>query len=107
MSLEYQNTVKELASKYGPESLVVVLGLLDEELVEIQAVTMTDGDPSGVGSLSGVALRLKVYHILEPEIKSQIPEAVYREQMGLLEITAGSEKIEKISKMLKQLRTTR
>ncbi|MBI2450178.1 MAG: hypothetical protein HYV47_01425 [Candidatus Nealsonbacteria bacterium] len=107
MSLEYQNAVKDLAFKYGPENLVVMLGFLDMDLIEIQAITMTDGDPSGVGSLSGVALRLKVYHILEPEIKSQIPQDVYQEQIGLMAITAGPEKIAKISELLQQLRTTR
>lgn len=104
MSLEYQKSVKEMAEKYGPENLVVVLGFLDEELVEIYATTLTLGDPSYSGSLAGVALRLKVYHILEPEVKDQIPEVVYQEQMGLAEITTGQEKIKKISKMLKEIR---
>lgn len=105
MGQEYQNTIKELVAKYGKENLVVMLGLLDEELVEIYALTLTQGDPSGIGPLSGVELRLPIYHILEPEVKAQIPADVYQNQMGLVEITAGSEKIEKIGELLKKART--
>lgn len=104
MSLEYQKNVKELTDKYGAANIVVVLGFLDEELVEIYATTLILGDPSFSGSLAGVALRLKVYHILEQELKAQIPEVIYQEQMGLTEIATGQEKIKKISQMLKELR---
>lgn len=105
MGQEYQNSVQELVAKYGKENLLVVLGLLDEELVEIYAITFTQGDPSGIGPLTGVELRLPIYHILEPEIKAQIPESVYQDQMGLVEIMAGPEKIKKMSELLKKART--
>lgn len=105
MGQEYQNSAQELAAKYGKENLLVILGLLEEELVEIYAITFTQGDPSGIGPLSGVALRLPVYHILEPEVKAKIPESIYQEQVGLVELTAGPEKIDKISKILKKART--
>lgn len=104
MGQEYQNSVLELVAKHGKENLLVMLGLLDEELVEIYAITFTQGDPSGIGPLTGVELRLPIYHILEPEVKSQIPESVYQDQMGLMEITAGPEKIQKITELLKKAR---
>lgn len=99
-----QNTIKAFADTYGRENLIVLLGFVDVELVEIYALTLTVGDPSGVGPLSGVALRLPVYHIFEPEIKSQIPEDVYNKQVLFVEISA-SENLEKIIEILKQART--
>lgn len=104
MSLEYQGTVKELADKFQPKNLIAILGFLDLELIEIYAETLINGDPSYSGSLAGVALRLPVYHVLEPEIKAEIPENVYQEQLGLVEISTGQEKIEEISKKLQEIR---
>ncbi len=105
MSPDYQIRIKELAEQYGGENLIVILGFADKELIEIYALTLTQGDISGVGPLSGVALRLKVYHILEPEVKAEIPEEVYREQVYMMEIAIAAETpIEEISKMLKGIR---
>lgn len=105
MSLEYQETVKELAGKHGPENLVVVLGFLDLQLIAIYAATLIFGDISYSGSLSGVELRLEVHHILELEVKAQIPEDIYQTQMGLVEITTGPEKIEQICRLLEKIKT--
>ena len=103
MEQTYQKNIKELVDKYGRENLIVLLGFVDVELIEIYGLTLTVGDPSGIGPLSGVALRLPVYHILEPEIKAQIPEAVFQEQVGMMEI-AASENLPEIIKILKKAR---
>ena len=48
------------------------------------AETVTAGDPTFAGPLAGVSLGLKVYHICEPEIKEEIDEAVYDEQISMM-----------------------
>jgi len=51
------------------------------------------GDPSWAGPLAGIALELPVYHIIEPEIKSQIDPKVYQEHLALMEIALDVDKI--------------
>lgn len=65
--------------------MVVVLGSPTPESAEVYARTVTEGDPSWVGPLAGVALNLPVYHILEPEMKAQFDSDVYQEQVGIME----------------------
>jgi betaine reductase len=54
---------------------------------------VTHGDPSWAGPLAGVALKLPVYHIIEPEIKAQIDPACYEEHLKLMEIALEADKI--------------
>lgn len=63
----------------------MVLGSPSPESSEIYARTVTEGDPSWVGPLAGVALGLPVYHVLEPEMKAQFDPAVYDEQVSIME----------------------
>jgi glycine/sarcosine/betaine reductase complex component A len=78
----------------------VVLGTPDSDSAELYAETVVHGDPSYAGPLAGVSLGLPVFHIMEPEIKSQIDPAVYNEHLGLLEIALDVEKIsQSISKV--------
>jgi len=51
------------------------------------------GDPSWVGPLTGVALGLPVFHIMEPEIKTQISPEVFNKHLALMEIALDVEKI--------------
>lgn len=74
-----------VAEREGTEGLVVVLGSPSAESAEIYARTVTEGDPSWVGPLAGVALGLPVYHVMEPEMKSQFDPAVYEEQVAIME----------------------
>ncbi len=60
------------------------------------------GDPSWAGPLAGVALGLPVYHIIEPEIKTQIAPACYEEHLKLMEIALD---VDKISQALTKLRS--
>jgi hypothetical protein len=60
----------------------VLLGMPTPESSELYALTVTEGDPSWAGALAGVALKLPVYHVLEPEIKEQIPDDVYEREVS-------------------------
>lgn len=86
MDLENQKRVKDFADKYGPENLVVILGASEGEAAGLAAETVTAGDPTFAGPLTGVQLGLRVYHVCEEAIKSQIPEDVYEEQVGMMEM---------------------
>ena len=86
MDLENQKRVKEFAEEYGAENLVVVLGAAEGEAAGLAAETVTLGDPTFAGTLTGVQLGLTVYHVCEPEIKEEFDEAVYDEQVGMMEM---------------------
>ena len=86
MDLENQKRVKEFAEEYGAENLVVVLGAAEGEAAGLAAETVTLGDPTFAGPLAGVSLGLSVYHICEPEVKAEIDEAVYDEQVSMMEM---------------------
>ncbi len=106
MDADAQADIKRKAEQYGPENLVVVLGLKDPEAIEISAITLTEGDPSWAESapLTGVQLGLLVYSPLEPEIKNLVPKEIYEKQLGFTEIELGPEIIKKISQVLKTTR---
>jgi glycine reductase len=70
----------------GTEDMVVLLGTPNAESSKLYGLTVTDGDPAWAGVLAGVSLQLPVYHIMEPEIKSQVDSQVYEEQVGLTEM---------------------
>ncbi len=93
MDLENQKRVKEYAEQYGSENLVVLLGASEGEAAGLAAETVTAGDPTYAGPLAGVSLGLKVYHICEPEIKAEIDEAVYEEQISMMEMVLDVEDI--------------
>ncbi len=86
MDLENQKRVKEFAEKYGAENLVVVLGAAEGEAAGLAAETVTNGDPTFAGPLTGVQLGLSVFHVCEPEIKDEVDEAVYDEQISMMEM---------------------
>ena len=86
MDLENQKRVKEFAEEYGEENLVVVLGAAEGEAAGLAAETVTLGDPTFAGPLTGVQLGLTVYHVCEPEMKEEFDEAVYDEQVSMMEM---------------------
>ena len=75
--------------------MVVLLGASDIEGAEIAAETLTVGDPSYAGPLAGVSLKLPIYHILEPEVKAEVPEQVYDESAGIVAMIMDTEEIGK------------
>ena len=86
MDLENQKRVKEFAEEYGAENLVVVLGAAEGEAAGLAAETVTLGDPTFAGPLTGVQLGLTVYHVCEPEMKEEFDEAVFDEQVSMMEM---------------------
>ena len=86
MDLENQKRVKELSEKYGPENIVVVLGAAEGEAAGLAAETVTAGDPTFAGPLTGVQLGLRCYHVCEEAVKSEIAADLYDEQIGMMEM---------------------
>ncbi len=83
MNFENQGVIKRLADQYGPENLTVVLGNGEANGVEVFAETVTAGDPSYAGPLAGVALKIPVYHVLEEEVLSTVPDQLREEKLQL------------------------
>lgn len=73
--------------------MVVLLGSPTEESTSIFAQTVSQGDPTYAGPLTGVELGLPVYHVLESEVKKQANDAVYTAQVGLMETALEAEKL--------------
>jgi glycine reductase len=103
MDADNQANILRLSEEYGRDRLIVVLGAADAEGVEISAETLISGDPSFAGPLAGVQLGLQVYHILEPEIRKQIPEDVYQTHLSIFDMVIEADKIgDSLSKLRSQ-----
>ncbi len=86
MDLANQQRIKEAAEKFGAENVIVVLGSSDAEGAGIYAETVTAGDPTYAGPLSGVALALPVYHIFEDVIRAEADDAEWENQISMMEM---------------------
>ena len=86
MDLENQKRVLDLSKEHGAENVVVLLGAAEGEASGLAAETVTAGDPTFAGPLTGVSLGLTVYHVCEEEVKAEFDEAVYDEQVGMMEM---------------------
>jgi len=93
MDLENQKRVKEFAETLGAENLVVLLGAAEGEAAGLAAETVTVGDPTYAGPLTGVQLGLRVYHVCEEEMKSEFDDAVYEEQISMMEMVLDVDEI--------------
>ena len=86
MDLENQKRVLNLTEEHGAENIVVVLGASEGEAAGLAAETVTAGDPTFAGPLTGVQLGLSVFHVCEPQIKDEVDPDVYDEQVGMMEM---------------------
>jgi glycine/sarcosine/betaine reductase complex component A len=103
MDLEIQNRVKDTVEKLGAENVVVILGGGEAEASGLSAETVTAGDPTFAGPLAGVELGLRVYHVVEDEIKAEFDAAVYEEQCGMMEMVLELDAIkEEVGNVRKQ-----
>ena len=93
MDLGSQETIKRLADEHGNEQLLVILGAPDPESAEIAAETLVLGDPTYAGALAEVQLGLDVYHVLEEPVRSQIPDEIWEEQIGVMADVLEAEEI--------------
>ena len=86
MDLENQKRVLALTEEHGAENIVVLLGAAEGEASGLAAETVTNGDPTFAGPLTGVQLGLTVFHVCEEEIKNEVDPTVYDEQCGMMEM---------------------
>lgn len=93
MDLENQNRVKNMTDQYGAENIIVLLGAAEAEASGLAAETVTNGDPTFAGSLAGVQLGLRVYHVVEQEFKEAVDEKVYDDQIGMMEMVLDVDSI--------------
>ncbi len=93
MDLENQQRIKDLADEHGAENLVVILGGAEAEASGLACETVSNGDPTFAGPLAGVQLGLAAYHIMEPEIKNEVDEDVYEEQISMMEMVLEVDEI--------------
>ncbi len=84
MDLQSQENILRLTQTHEPADLVVLLGAPDPESAGIAAETVVVGDPSYAGALAGAQLGLATYHILENEMKAEIPDDVWDAQIGVM-----------------------
>jgi hypothetical protein len=84
MDLQSQEAISRLAETHGPTELLVLLGAPDPEAAEIAAETVVVGDPAYAGALAGAQLGLDVYHVLEDDVRADIPDDVWEEQIGVM-----------------------
>jgi len=102
MDLNSQETIKRLADEHGPEQLLVVLGAPDPESAEIAAETVVLGDPTYAGALAEAQLGLSVYHVLEDELRSQIDDEVWEDQIGVMAEVLEAEEIAAAVKAMRE-----
>ena len=84
MDLQSQEAISRLAEANDPAELLVLLGAPDPEAAEIAAETVVVGDPAYAGALAGAQLGLDVYHVLEDDVRADIPEDVWEDQIGVM-----------------------
>ncbi len=102
MDLHHQEQVLEAAKQHGAENLLVLLGSPDVESAQLSAETVVLGDPTYAGPLAEVQLGLDVYHVLEEEVRKQIPEDVWEEQIGMMADVLDADQI---SETLREIRS--
>lgn len=83
---DVQQKILDLTKEYDPKDIVVVLGGAEAEVCGLSAETVSKGDPTEIGPLTGVSLKLPAYHVLEQEIKTQFDEEVYNDQCAVMEL---------------------
>jgi hypothetical protein len=84
MDLQSQEKILRLAQANDPTALLVLLGAPDPEAAEISAETVILGDPAYAGALAGAQLGLAVYHVLDDDVKAEVPDDIWEEQIGLM-----------------------
>ena len=93
MDLEGQGRIKQAVAQAGTENVIAVLGANSAPAVEMTAMTLKSGDPSYAGPLAGVELGIPSYHILEPDVASQIDPALYERELALPALAMDVEQI--------------
>lgn len=95
MDLQNQQRVIDVTKQYGADNVVVVLGSADPDGAGLFAETMTAGDPTYAGPLTGVSLGLPVYHVFDEFIKAEADPAIWEEQVAMMEMVLDTAKLAK------------
>ena len=74
---------------------VIIIGAAEGEAAGLAAETVTAGDPTFAGPLTGVSLGLAVYHVCEDAVKSEVDDTVYEEQVSMMEMVLDVDDIVK------------
>jgi glycine reductase len=61
--------------------------------LEVVAETLSQGDPSFVGPLAGVSLRLSLFHILERGVLEIVPEDSRLNDLEMLSVVVDQEQL--------------
>lgn len=77
MDLEDQWKLARVIEQYGRDSLFALIGCPDAESSQIQAETVSIGDPSMVGPLTDRQSRLPVAHVAELSVRKIIPQSIF------------------------------
>ena len=85
MDLEGQGRIKQIVEQAGTDDVIAVLGANSPTAVEMTALTLKSGDPSYAGPLTGIALGIPSFHVLEPEIADQFDRSLYERELALVE----------------------
>jgi glycine/sarcosine/betaine reductase complex component A len=93
MDLQNQQRVLDAAEKHGVENVVVLLGSADPDGAGLYAETVTAGDPTYAGPLTGVSLGLPVYHVFDEAIRAEADPSVWEEQISMMEMVLDPEKL--------------
>ena len=80
----------------------MLLGTPTPESSELYALTVTEGDPSWAGPLAGIALRLPVFHILEPEVRALVPPETYEAEVGVARHALDAEAIDQAVRKVRE-----
>ena len=68
------------------------------------AQTFKNGDPSFAGPLTGIALNIESYHILE--LQADIPEEVWEKEMAMYELEIEDKARETILNIMEKTRSS-
>ncbi len=101
MDLEDQWAILKVIRKHGTNELIVILGCPNTECAELHAETMIAGDPSFAGPLTGVQLGLPVYHVMEAEVKNQIPKDAYQQYLKGFEPAFDEDEFSQLMKLIR------
>ena len=93
MDLENQQRVLDLSEEHGAETIIVLVGAGEGEAAALAAETVTAGDPTYAGPLTGVSLGLCVYHVCEEAVKEEFDPDIYDEQVGMMEMVLDLDEI--------------
>lgn len=85
MDLGNQESILGIANNRSDDEVItVLLGAPDAESTELAGMTVTTGDPTYAGALAGVQLGLRVYHVLEDDVRAGCDPGAYEEHIALM-----------------------